>query len=306
MLSGVPQGSVLGPILFLIYIDDVSKACSSKTTIRLFADDAKVYSEENNDLQCSLNNISSFFKQRQLELAKEKCETMIISKRNVTNSFNIGEHTLQEVCSVRDLGIVISNNLKWDKHIYLIRQKAYQRAHHILRSFNTNNIWTLLKAYNTYVRPILEYNSVVWSPYLVKDITLIESVQRFFTKRIFCRSRIPFESYQDRLYKLNIRSLEYRRMETDLTLTFKILNNLIDLPINKFFTLNSKPYNTRSHKKCLTLKKVDTEFQKNFFSYRVIPVWNKLPSIIAEANTLIQFRSKLKKFDLTTIAKFIF
>ena len=150
MLCGVPQGSVLGPILFLIYIDDVSKACSSKTTIRLFADDAKVYSEENNDLQCSLNNISSFFKQRQLELAKEKCETMIISKRNVTNSFNIGEHTLQEVCSVRDLGIVISNNLKWDKHIYLIRQKAYQRAHHILRSFNTNNICSMFSTTKKY------------------------------------------------------------------------------------------------------------------------------------------------------------
>ena len=164
----------------------------------------------------------------------------------------------------------------------------------------------MLKAYVTYVRSILEYGRSTWNPYLLKHINLVEGVQRFFTKRILCRSRIQFTSYQDRLYKLNIHSIEFRRMETDMVLTYKIIHNIIDLPMNKFFQFQANPYSTRSHQYCLAVKTANTEFQKNFFGCRVVPAWNRLPNSIVQSPTATIFRSKLKAFDLSTIVNFNF
>ena len=306
VLSGVPQGSVIGPLLFLIFIDDITTLCSQESSIYLFADDTKVFSTNPNDLQLTVNNISSFFKQRQLLLAKEKCEKITFTKNNIIPDLNIDNHVLMETEAIKDLGIIITKDLKWHHHIMQIKAKAFQRSRHILKSFNSNNIWTLLKAYKSYVRPIAEYGSTIWNPYLAKDIQAVESIQRFFTKKICCRARIPFCSYNDRLYKLNIRSLQYRRLESDIILTYKIIHNLVDIPINRFFELNNSPYNTRNHEFSFKIKHVRTNFQKNFFSNRIPPIWNRLPADIVLSSSLNLFKSKLKKFDLHNEAELTF
>ena len=110
--------------------------------------------------------------------------------------------TYSTVC---DLGIYISNDLKWHSHIFSITAKASARAYQIQHSFSINNVWILLKAYTTYVRPILVYNCVIWSPYLKKDIIKIESVQKQFTRTICKRCNIRFSSYSNRLYMLNLK-----------------------------------------------------------------------------------------------------
>ena len=138
---------------------------------------------------------------------------LLISESKDTYDFTIDRSLVCEALTVKDLGVHISNDLTWEVHINKIKSKASQRSYVILKSFQSKNIWILLKAYHTFVRPIVEYGRVVENPYLSKDIESLEDIQRSFTKKICCRCNIPFKSFQDRLYKLNMRSLRYRRME---------------------------------------------------------------------------------------------
>ena len=116
-----------------------------------------------------------------------------------------------------------------------------------MRAFSSKNVWTLRKAFITYVRPKLEYNSPVWNPYLKKDTLLLESVRKKFTRNVFLRCNIPFCSYDDRLDILGSKSLEYRRLQLDIILMFKIYHKLSDLHIDKYFEHCDRKYNFRSH-----------------------------------------------------------
>ena len=160
-----------------------------------------------------------------------------------------------------------------------------------------------MKAYKTFVRPILEYGSSVWNPYLIADIDKIESVQRNFTKKICFRSSIPFSSYKDRLKKLSLHSLEYRRLQNDLIMVYKIIHRLVDLPFESLFSFYISPYDTRSHRYCLKSNLIKDLKLRNFFSKKVIPTWNDLPKEIVCTNNLSSFCKKLKQFDLYEINK---
>ena len=161
----------------------------------------------------------------------------------------------------------------------------------------------MLKAYTTYVRPKLEYNTVVWSPFLHKDINLVESVQKKFTRHICIRCKISIDLYSGRLSKLNINSLEYRRLEFDLILMFKICHNLSDLNFCEFFELRKNRYNLRQHS--LTVESLfhpKHEQYRYFFFNRIVNIWNNLLESIISAETLPIFKRRLHKFDLHNIA----
>ena len=123
----------------------------------------------------------------------------------------------------------------------------------------------LVKAYVTYVRPILEYNTPVWSPYLKKDIAKVERVQRYFTKRLHGLKDV---TYVDRLQALNLESLEERRLKYDLVAAFNIIKGHTDFKTD---------HRTRGHSLQIKVKYSRTETQKNFFSNRVVAIWNSLP-----------------------------
>ena len=127
------------------------------------------------------------------------------------------------------------HNLKWYHHICRIQHIASLCAYSVLHCFSLKNVWTLLRAYFTNVRSKLEYNTPVWCPYLKKDIIIIESVQCHFTCQICTHCNIFFCSYYDCPEKLNIKSLEYHRVEYDLFLMYKICHNLSDLNFYNFF-----------------------------------------------------------------------
>ena len=158
----------------------------------------------------------------------------------------------------------------------------------------------------TYVRPILEYASSIWNPQLKTNIDCIERVQKYFTRRACKRCRIPFNSYADRLYKLNLQSLEYRRLITDLTTTFKITHKLLEITSTDFFSSTHIPYNTRAHQYQLKIPVRLTQHEKNFFSNRIVSTWNKLPSSLFTPDTLSSFTIKLKRYDLNNIFDFRF
>ena len=168
-------------------------------------------------------------------------------------------------------------------------------------------MWILLHAYITYVRPKLKYNTVIWSPYLKKDIELIESVQKKFTGDLCVRCNISFNSYFDRLNKLNISSLEYQRLESDLIYMYKICYDFCDVKFSDFFDSLQTGYNLRRHKltvKCTKSPKLNSYL--HFFCNRLPSVWNSLLENIVCANSLSAFKSKLKKCDLHSVVSLIF
>lgn len=305
MISGVPQGSVMGPLLFILFIDDLTETISKTTKISLFADDAKIYGTNPKTLQHDINSMCTFLDNRQLQIAPDKCEHLTLSKKKNKHHFFIRSKEVHSSTSVKDLGVTISKDLKWTEHINNIKLKAFRTCQHILRSFHSNNIWTLLRAYTVYVRPVLETASVVWNPIFIKDIKSLESVQRYYTRRICCRCNISFSSYADRLYKLNIKSIQYRRLEADIIMVYKMVHQLVDIPMNDFFRFYTSPYMTRRHRYCLEIKRCTSKNQQGFLVGRVAKVWNALPANLVEETPLKAFRLKLKRFDLNAVANLV-
>ena len=189
-------------------------------------------------------------------------------------------------------------------HIYEVRPLLLHFKFKILVS---KNVWTLLNAYITFVRPHLEFNTPVWSPHLQKDTFLIESVQKQFTRSICSRCNIPFSWYADRLNKLNIKSLQYRRLEFNLLLTYKICYGLVDVAFNDFFEYCDTGYDLRRYRLALRpLCRPKHKTVQNFFNHRVIPLWNDLPENIVTSPTLLVFKYRLKHFNLYNIATILY
>ena len=177
--------------------------------------------------------------------------------------------------------------------------KATTLSYVILRSFQSNHNSASIKAYKSYVRPLLEYNSVVWNVNTLRDIRCIERVQRTFTRILLQRSNTKYNSYFDRLEILGLESLELRRLQFDLITVYKIFHNFIDLTIDQFFTPIQTAYNLRHH--LIALRKpttAKTNVLQNCFKFRVIGAWNSLPNTLVINKSLIVFKSKLHQFSL--------
>ena len=300
ILSGVPQGSVLGPLLFIIFINDIILSVKSQHSadFALFADDAKFFSTDPRELQLSLNAFTNATKAYQLSLAPEKCFILPIGKSKLQNSlvtFSVDSFNLPNKSSAQDLGVVIASDLKWEKHISKVYRQASFRSYQIIKCFRTKNIWTYISLYKSYVCPILEYQSQIWSTYLLKDNDKLETIQIRFTKLICRRCNIPFNSYQDRLYKLNILSLKHRRIRSDLIFLYKIINNQSPLSFDSFFQYQDKPYTFRNKtRKILPKHDFKSGLWRGSFFERACKYWNGLNSDVSSAKSLFSFKLKLK------------
>jgi hypothetical protein len=201
---------------------------------------------------------------------------------------------------VRDLGVLTDSSLKYVDHINHIRSKALRRVGLMFRCFQTRDASVLLKAYVTYVRPILEYATCVWSPAQVGLIEAVESVQRRFAKRL---PDVQDLTYSERLSQLNLDSLELRRRRFDLILAYKVIFGLCDIDASNLFTLrvDSK---TRGHSYKLLPEHCEINCRKNFFTQRVIPVWNSLPSETVNFDSLAQFKLSLFNINLSAFTRF--
>ena len=189
---GVPQGSVLGPFLFLLFINDLSDIFDPSLASKVFADDLKSYNLDDYRLnpssaQTALDFLNEWAKTWQFNLSIPKCGSLLlkgINKYEDVYDLEIDNTILPAFKSVTDLGVVIDCELTFSNHISVIVARAKQRSILILKSFQCRDINLLVFAYITYIRPILEYCSVIWSPAKLCDIDLLEGVQRFYPKRL--------------------------------------------------------------------------------------------------------------------------
>ena len=189
-----------------------------------------------------------------LQLNAAKSEHLTLTSK-ISQKFSIEKEIIPTVSSVKDLGVTLSDDLKWSSYISKIKAKATILSNIILHTFSPSNTSLHIQLYKTYIRPILEYNTCTWSPHLQQDIQQVESVQRVFTRRLCQRGNIKFNSYYDRLEILKLKTLESRRVRNDLILLYKIVNRTVDIDFERFFEFSSLGgYNLRRHKLNLNYK----------------------------------------------------
>ena len=234
LISGVVQGSGIGPLMFLTYINELIYILEELgVMVKLFADDVKMYARIVNNLsmvqlQRAIDALTDWAREWQLGISVEKCCMLNIGTNVFAPELHIESETLSVCHDVRDLGIIVTDCLSPSAHVADVVSRAHRRAALILRAFTSRDIRLLLRAFIVYVRPVLEYNTVIWSPYTVHDIEAVESVQRCFTK---CLSGFRQFPYEERLRRLDLQSLELRRLHVDLIWCYKVVFGLVDIDI---------------------------------------------------------------------------
>jgi len=236
--SGVPQGSVLGPILFTIYINDIDDNITSK--ILKFADDTKLIknvgtANDVNILRDDLNKMVRWSEDWQMLFNIDKCKVMHVGRTNKSEQYDMSGVLLAECDEEKDLGVTIDKSFKVGKQCAKAAKKANVILGMIKRTFTCRNKKIMLKLYKSLVRPHLDYCIQVWRPHFKKDIQLLENVQRRVTK---CVQDCDGMEYKERLRVLNLTEFEVRMKRADFLEVFKILNGFEGLDLNLFFSLS--------------------------------------------------------------------
>jgi hypothetical protein len=231
----VPQGSILGPLLFLVYINDIDNGLIGN--ILKFADDTKIYGKVGTSqgieaLRKDLESLSEWSDKWQMKFNIDKCKVMHFGAKNPEVEYNMNNVKLEVISEEKDLGVVISNTFKVSKQCAKAASKGNQILGLIKRTFISKEKNVLLNLYKALVRPHLEYCIQAWRPHLVKDINLIEKVQRRATRMIIeCRGK----TYDERLELLGLTTLETRRFRADMLEVFKILKGFEGIREDSFF-----------------------------------------------------------------------
>jgi hypothetical protein len=292
--SGVPQGSVLGPILFLIFIDDLDSDIVN--SILKFADDTKLYGSVGSDesrvrLQKDLDLLFKWAKSWQMEFNVEKCKVMHLGKRNMHFDYWMGGKKLSVINLEKDLGVKVSADLKSSEQCRQAYGKASQMLAMLAGSITSRDPAILVRIYKSIVRPHLEYCTPAWSPHYKKDKELLEKVQHRFT-RMF--GHLRHLEYRDRLDKLGLWTLEERRNRADLVEVFRMAKGLSAVKLERFFVMD-RTHRTRGHNYKLMRKFSSNNTRHYFFSERVVSRLNSLPPEVVESQTLDSFKSRLAK-----------
>ena len=296
VISGVPQGTVLGPILFLIFINDLPANLTSRS--RLFADDCIVYNRIRNrtdqeNLQRDLDRLAEWEGRWGMEFHPQKCNILTCTRSLKPKRFTykLRGHALEHETSSKYLGVDITTDLSWDTHINRITKKASRMLGFIRRNLLVANKTTKTNAYFSLVRPHLEYCCSIWNPHEIGQIKQLESIQRQ-AARYVCRDYSRTSSVTALLNQLSWDTLACRRTRIQLTLLYKIIHNEVDIQADPYLTLGYSRTRSNHSYKYRQYQPRTQCFKFSFFP-RVIPVWNALPASVVEAPSLVQFKKGL-------------
>ena len=314
VISGVPQGSVLGPVLFVMFINDLEGVITHNSTVRFFADDTRISKhiacvEDHFALQDDLNSILRWAKRNNMQLHEQKFE-LLVHRANPVNSLESLPFTshlynyqvskevlLSPTNDLKDLGVRISADLSWKSQISSVVSKGRSMAAWVLSVFRSREPEVMMTLYMTYVRSHLEYCSILWHPQTIEDIEAIEGVQRSFTSKI---EGLSGKTYWERLEALNLMSLQRRRERYIIIMMWKIINGFVPNDMRIVFRLNErqglKAVLPPIPRECRN--RVKTQYDSSF-AYLGPKLWNLLPKTINLIDTLHNFKGELTKFVLS-------
>ncbi|CAI2737749.1 unnamed protein product [Dicrocoelium dendriticum] len=298
MTSGVPQGSVLGPELFKIFINDLPEVLQIDCLI--YADDLKLWSEvsrlEDADrLQLTLDLLHDWSVKWQMPINRDKCCVLPIGDQEPFGAYHIGGFLLKNVVGEKDLGVLISPDLRTTQDTLRKVASATRMLCAIRRSFYKLTPQNFRLLFSSHVRPILEYGLPAIHPLTKFECELIEKVQRRGSKSVSMLRVLP---YPLRLQCMNLFTLDYRRRRGDLIYTRRILRGDLGKELLQFFQLNTD-CSTRGHSLKLFKPRRNHIRSDIALSTRVVNEWNNLPECVVSAQTEECFKERLDKYMLS-------
>ena len=280
------------------FINDLPDVASC--LVKIFADDTKAYCPIKDDsdhvkLQDTIHSFLGWSDTWLLRFNSDKCKVLHIGSKNPRHEYDIsnddGICKLETTNNEKDLGVYIDENLNFDFHITTTVKKARSMAGMLQRHITYKTKDIMVPLFKALVRPVLEYAVSAWCPYMKKDIKRIENVQQQFTKRIKGLREL---TYTERMKKLKLPSLLYRRIRGDMIEVYKILNNYYDpLTTKKLLTFNNNGHFTRTNNMKLEKPSFNTKKFHMFFRNRVINLWNRLPSDTVSSKSLNTFKNNM-------------
>ena len=293
--SGVPQGSVLGPMLFLLFINDISDGV--KSPIRLFADDCVLYlaikkTADALQLQKDLSSLESWAQKWQMNFNVKKCYKLMVTRKKQPrpSDYTMQGKTLADVTHNPYLGIEFQKDLKWDLHINNIVCKANKILGFLRRNLSHCPTNVKAQAYFTLVRPHLEYASCAWDPHLQQDISKLEMVQRQ-ALRFVCGEYARTPGIVTSLYqRLGWPTLQQRREFQRLSMFYKIMNKMVAVPIPPSLC---PPARTGRRQQQFIQLPARTDTYKESFYPRTLTAWQNLPLSTRQSKTLDVFKKEI-------------
>jgi hypothetical protein len=288
--SGVPQGSCIGPLLFILFINDLCSQFPKSIYYSVYADDLKLFAEaplHSDVLQSALDTVADWSSQWNLGISETKCHIMHYGCHNPRRLFTINNVVLTEPsnCIIKDLGVQFSPSLSFSAHISKIIASARSKSNLLFKSFRSNCPNLYLKSFTTFILPNIEYCSIIWNPVHSVDMTReLEKVQRDFTRRLYYRCSLPPVPYRSRLRDLNLYTLERRRFIMDVTFLQSVVNNRYSMDASSLLTCTPL---TRTLRNCHNLRISLPFIPHNSFSTlasRTILIWNSLPPEIVNSS----------------------
>ena len=310
--AGVPQGSILGPLLFLLYINDIVKNIGSN--IRLFADDTSLFIIVDNPttaalcLNSDLEKLSRWTAIWLVTFNPSKNESLLISRKinkPIHPPLYMQNVQIQEVSSHKHLGLYFSNDCSWHQHIDYIKQKAWFRIH-IMRKLKFKlDRKSLETIYLSFIRPLLEYGDVIWDNCTQYEKNELDKVQNEAARITTGTTKLVS---LDNLYKeVGWQTLHRRRQDHKITLFYKMFNQLTPVYLSSLIPQQVNAishHNLRNSNDIHTIRS-NTSLYHNSFLPSTLRQWNSLPVEVRQLNTLSSFKTFLKK-DLKSVPTYYY
>ena len=321
VLSGVPQGSILGPILFVLFINDLPVGLNPDTGLALYADDTKIwrtiYSDQDHALlQNDIAYLNSWATLNKMNFHPQKCKVVSIAHRpppllgilpNIQYFYTLGDSPLDYVDSEKDLGVDINSNFNFNDQCERVLSKANQQFGLTKRTcYFVNDIKRKRTLYLTLIRSQFEHCSPIWRPFSTTMLDKLEGLQKRCVKWILSEQYLKYNSYITYIHKcrqVNLLPLTKRFELNDLILFHKILYNLIHLKLPdylSFFDGNSRlrscHLDNLSIVNSLQARSLNTNCLKKSFFYRTHTEWNALPLDIRKIENTSSFKIKVIKY----------
>ena len=282
----------MGPLLFLLYVNELPSWI--KCDMKMFADDTKLWCRITTNADCTvlqddLDRLQSWSDTWQLKFNADKCKVMNIGHSFQTKYYmgeSSGRKELESVQQERDLGVIITSDLKSSSQCVKSAATARRVLAMVRRTFKNLDIADFRLIYKTYIRPHLEFCIQAWSPHFVKDVEVLENVQKAATNLVpkLHRYSYPVRLQNDRHY-LTERKKE-RRARGDMIKVYKLLSGKEQIDYKQFFNLTNALYGLRGHEKKLVKDRSRLDSRKYFFSQRVINRWNSLPVKVVNSESV--------------------
>ena len=312
VLSSVVQGSVLGGILFDLFIDDIDDA-ALEALVWKFADDTKAAKiieskEDGRKMQEIVDSLTAWAEKWGMAFNVKKCKILHVGRTNPKFKYYLNGEELEAVKEEKDLGVYIEDSLKPSKQCAAAAKSANFALGQLQRSFHYRKKAYLVPLYKTFVRPRLEHAVAAWNPWLESDIKSLEKIQERLIRML---SDVRGETYKDKLKDAGLTTLRERRERGDAIQTFKVLKGFSKVSTENWFQIvsdDARPTRSttvvdggevRKKDSVLVVDRARLEVRRNFFCIRAAKAWNELPENVKNSTSINGFKTAYDKWNNT-------